>query len=340
MIFQNAELHNVSELTQAPDGTYIIHRFPLSVEKMLSEGGQRANRVSTGVELRFRMLGDSVKIHLICSDDKTTNARAYVYHGAILGGWYEYSKTIRGGEICELVIKRPENPIALRKITAAESLPYDCDLIRVVFDSAALRLLSIDGAHEPPRPGDTPRATYLAYGSSITHGSIGIGTPNFWTSQIATHFGVEILNRGLAGSCRLESEVAEEIATMGARGDWDFATLCMGINILKTPEDEATALVRHMISTVAGKNPEKHIFCISPFYSVADLNANPAPDRWRRVIEACVREYNSPYVHYVNGLSALDSPRGLSADLVHPSPIGVNSIARHLISEISKYISP
>ena len=339
MIFQNAELHNVSALTEAPDGTYIIHRFPLSVEKILSEGGQRANRVSTGVELRFRMLDDSVKIRLVGSDDKTATARAYIYHGSILGGWYEYSKAIRGGEICELVVNRPKHPDALRKITATESLPYKSDLIRVIFDSASLRLASIDGAHEPPHPGDTPPTTYLAYGSSITHGSIGIGTPNFWPSQIATHFGTDILNRGLAGSCRLEAEVAEEIAEMGARDEWHFATLCMGINILQTPETEATALVRRMISTVAGKNPDKHIFCISPFYSSADLNGDPAPDRWRRVIEECVREYNSPFVHYVNGLAALNSPRGLSADLVHPSPIGVNSIALHLISEISKYIS-
>ena len=338
MIFKNAELHNVAELTECADGTYETHRFPLRVERALTEGGKNANRVSTGVELRFRLNSDRAVIRLHTSPDEAQSSCAYVFHGSILGGWYEYKKYILCGEMQEIVVERAKNPEALRKMTEVSGLPFSSELVRLVFDNTHLHLHSIEGDVEPPRPTDTPKRTYLAYGSSITHGSIGISTPNYWTSQVATALGADLRNLGLAGSCRLEAEVADEIAAMGERGEWDFATLCMGINIMRIPESEAELLVRRMIRAVADRNPEKHIFCISPFYSVHDLNGAAEPAMWRRVIDSCVREYSSPYVHYVDGLRMLDGAWGLSADLVHPSHVGVNAIARGLLAEMSPHV--
>jgi hypothetical protein len=52
-----------------------------------------------------------------------------------------------------------------------------------------------------------------------------------------------------------------------------------------------------------------------------------------------VAEFDSPYVHYIDGSKILDGPWGLSGDLVHPSPLGVRAIADGLIKEFSKYIT-
>ena len=45
-----------------------------------------------------------------------------------------------------------------------------------------------------------------------------------------------------------------------------------------------------------------------------------------------VAEINLPNLHYINGLSLLSDARGLSGDLVHPSPDGANEIAKNLIN--------
>ena len=71
MIFQNIDFHNVSELTEKEDGGYTMHRFPVGVEEELSDQGKNANKVSTGVELRFRMISDNVRLIQTTSGSET-----------------------------------------------------------------------------------------------------------------------------------------------------------------------------------------------------------------------------------------------------------------------------
>ncbi len=55
------------------------------------------------------------------------------------------------------------------------------------------------GKVEPPRSGDLPEKTYLAYGSSITHGSLGLIQPDSYAFRIAQQLGTDYLNLGFAG---------------------------------------------------------------------------------------------------------------------------------------------
>ena len=65
MIFDNIEFHGVDELTDAGDGSYVLHRAPAALEEHLSEGGVNMNRGATGTELRFVINGGSARITLI-----------------------------------------------------------------------------------------------------------------------------------------------------------------------------------------------------------------------------------------------------------------------------------
>ena len=154
----------------------------------------------------------------------------------------------------------------------------------------------------------------------------------------AENLGVDLRNLGMAGSCRMEPEVAQHIAKMGRRGEWDVATLCMGINVLSWEPAKIEERVRYMIHTVADANPEKHIFCISPLYCGSDYKGESAAANWRTIIERLVAEYNSPYVHYVSGLALLGNARGLSGDRVHPSPLGVREIAQNLTAVMAAVV--
>ena len=337
MIFNNIEFHNVAELTKDPDGYYIMHRFPLSVEENM-EVGQNANKVSTGVELRFKLKSPTVKIKLKSETPDTLTTAFYLYRGSIIGKWDEYVKYIRGGEIKEFVINKHPEPGLLKEITKAHGYPFSEEVIRLVFNHSSIKFVGIDGELEPPSESEKPTLKYLAYGSSITHGSQSVGTPTSFVSRIASYFNADAFNKGLAGSARLESAVADEIAMMGKRGEWDFATLCLGINVANLDPDIFRSRVRYMLSTVTANNPEKPVFAISPIYSKDDMLGKTNLKVFRRVIGEEVERISSENLHYINGLELMGGAEGLSADLVHPSQDGVDGIAKRLIERINPYV--
>ena len=337
MIFKNIDFHNVSELTENENGSYTMHRFPLVVEEKL-ECGQMANTITTGVELRFKIKSGSVKIKLRNDGTAGTASTVYQYRGEILDSWQNFSFSVPGGEEFTREIGQHGEINLLNEVTKSASYPYSPEVIRLVFKSSAIRFVDVEGDVEPPSKNDVPYKTYLAYGSSITHGSQSYSNATNFVSQVASYFKVNALNKGLAGSARLEKAVADEIAEMGKRGEWDFATLCLGINVSNIPPEDFRERAEYMLKTVTEANPEKHIFAISPVFSRDDMIGKSNLSDFRQIMEELVWKINSPTVHYINGLSLLSGAGGLSADLVHPSPDGANEIAKNLINQIKPYV--
>ncbi len=342
MIFKNAEFFNVSDLT--PDtvhGGYVLHRLPTSLEGVMAGGGN-ANRDATGVEIRFVMRGDRVTLRLAAVPEPDNegqhfigNCRVSVYYGNMLGGWWDQEKDRHIGEdVTDLVICRPPEMETCRAISRAADFPYAADVVRVLLEPGHYRFFDIIGDIEPPKPEQLPGRRYVAYGSSITHGSLGLSTAWYYPTRVGEYFRAETRNLGFAGSCRLEPEVADALAAL----DFDVATLEVGINVLGMPEEEFDRRVRNLIATVAGAHPTAEIFCISPFYCHADWRGDRAPMAFRRIVARAVADYASPHVHEINGLSCLGSADGLSCDLVHPSPIGTDRIASALITQMKPYI--
>ena len=330
MIFQNIDFHNVAELTRDTDGSYIMHRFPLSVENEL-QGGQTANKVTTGVELRFKIKSGIAKITLKNAGEPFTATKIYQYRGSILDSWQNYSFSVSGGEEKTREISNHGENELLIKVTEAADYPFSPKVIRLVLNSTNLRFVKIEGDIEPPSPEDLPKKKYLAYGSSITHGSQCYAPATTFVSKVASHFKADALNKGLAGNCRLETAVADEIAEMGKRGEWDFCTLCLGINVSNIPAEDFRQKVRYMLERVVKSNPEKPIFAISPIYSRDDMVGKTNLSTFRTVVSEEVERVGCENLHYINGLLLLGGPEGLSGDLVHPSPDGAEIIANNLI---------
>jgi hypothetical protein len=91
--------------------------------------------------------------------------------------------------------------------------------IRIQFDGADILLQDIDPLDwklRPPRPKEKPALKWLAYGSSITNAD-EFGYPLVAAQLLPA----DVMNKGLSGSCHIESEIADWSASL----EFDFATL-------------------------------------------------------------------------------------------------------------------
>ena len=128
----------------------------------------------------------------------------------------------------------------------------------------------------------------------------------------------------------MEPAVVDYIAEEGEKGNCDVAVLELGINVLGWEEEQILKRVTNVLAQVAGRNPEKPVFVISPFYCHDDYEKQGRAALWRRLIEAVIRERKDPNVTYINGLDLLGDMSLISADEVHPNIYGVHGIAERL----------
>ncbi len=328
MIWKNVEFHNIGEIMHNDDGSISWKRIPNSVHENTELPDVVYN--STGVEIRFVLKGDSATIRM-CKNDKESQFCHifHVFRGGIQGSWqdHEIHKTV-SNEIEDFVITKPSNAAKLKKIDKMLGHGWDSEVVRVIFDRGRYRIYDIIGDVEPPKPNQTPSKTLLCYGSSITHGSNSLDRSHSWASVLAHNLNMDVINLGMAGSCRMEPAMADYIATMGVQDKWHICTLELGANVLTWDDELIEVRVKYIINTVAGQNAEKPIFVISPFYSCRD-DFDPKQDakRWRRNIKRIVSELNYSNVTYINGFDILDNVSYMSADEVHPNIYGCQRIA-------------
>ncbi len=339
MIYKNAEFFGCAEIYSDGEGVSWL-RVPSDVDEKLEGGNQsyRMCRGSTGVEIRFVMKSDEVKIKMQKFDPDDDSVTAFhVFHGGIQGSWDEHEKgKYVTSEPQEFVIKKAANLETLRKMAATYNDPWDPEVVRIIFDRGRYRVLGIEGDIEPPKPEQCPKKTLFCYGSSITHGSNALSASNNWVSVLARKLGMDARNLGFAGSCAMEPAIADYIASEGEQGKWDMAIMELGINVLGWDEEKIHERVRNIVTDVASRNPEKPIYVVSPFYCHADFNGNPAAKKWRDIMKVDVPALGFKNVTYIDGLDILNGAEYLSADEVHPNIYGVMEMTENFYKAINK----
>ena len=322
MIFQNIDFHNVEEIRQEEKG-YRLYRFPLAVAKKMDEGAERISCMSTGIELRFKIKGEAVDIWMQAEAAEEAQV-AYIYYGNFQGGWYSSSKVILE-EKTKLHFERIKNLEVIKKISDEQKLSFNPEVVRVVLPYGNCLFVGVDGEVEAPNKGDYPEKTYLAYGSSITHGSLALAAPYTYPFQIAQKLSCDYLNLGMAGSARLEEAFAKYIVN---RKDWDFLSVEMGINMIKS-FDEAAFEKRAERFLHILEEDDRPIFVTSIFGYQGELQTRA--QHFREIVQ----KYASEKFVFTDGLQLLDSPYYVSSDLVHPSLEGM----REITDKWSKIIS-
>ncbi|MDO4189326.1 MAG: SGNH/GDSL hydrolase family protein [Lachnospiraceae bacterium] len=326
MIYDKIDFHNVEELEETEKGLK-IWRLPKELREKLNDGIKNDTAsLCSGVELRFCLKGESAKIKLRV-EDNVEAATAFIYYGSFQGGWMSSQKQIRDDQVTEIIIEKSDRLSDLKRITKEQNLPFDPEVVRIVMPYNHCYYCGIEGDIETPLKSQYPEKTYLAYGSSITHGSLSLGTPHAYVFRISQMLKCDYINLGFAGTAQLEKEIAEYICN---RKDWDFASVELGVNMLDDQfscdffEERAKNFVEIM-----SKDPRK-VFATSIFgFSEVD---QAKADKFREI----AKKYSENKLIFTEGKEILDNPAYIAADLIHPSIEGAEQIASRWGSIIEK----
>lgn len=324
MIFQQIDFHNVADITPFEDG-WRLWRIPESVCRQCDPPLMGNGMFSTGMELRFRILGDAADIHLRALPS-AEGQMAYLYYGSIQGGWQHSSLPIREGRTV-LHIPKPGNMEQLQRITQAHDLPFSPEVCRLVLPYGMCIFLGVEGDVAPPCAADLPRRTQLAYGSSITHGSLALATPGTYAFRMVQSLKNDLLNLGCAGACRCERPMLEWLM---ARKDWHYATVELGINMMDLTDAEFERRID--LATGMFADDGRPVFATSIFSTMQD------GDKHRRFRDI-VYKYAAPRLtHFIDGLDLMDRPDFVAQDGVHPSLEGQLLIADRWTRHVAHHL--
>ena len=343
MKYQNVDLYGIAEARTVDyhDGL-LLQRVPEMVRVGLEEKTKKRILQIGGAEIRFVLKGGSVCITLSCADGEAT---AYTFFGPF-DAKLPVARIGKAPVIIEVAI--PE--IAARALSTLTesmvySLPFQPRVCRLVLFGGQVHLHGIEGEIRAPLPREVPDRAIIAYGTSITHGSVASAFHLTYIAQTAWHLRSNLINLGTGGSCFAEPAIADYIA---ARDDWDIAVLELSINMLAQgfSDEEFERRVKYFISQITAHHPTKPVFCISilPFWgdwcdvSVLLPNAVCTADCYRAVLEKVVAEVGAPNLHYVPGEDLLTDIRGLSRDLLHPADNAMIEVGRKLASRIDSIV--
>lgn len=327
MIYDDIEFHNVSELEEM-EGLpgRRIQRFPKRVRTILGfnehSRGRFASQRSSGCEIRFVTEGNIARVFLSAVEG---DADVLIYKGSF---FHSYRK-IKAGVINTVHLEEPAQFDTIER-EALEGRGFASGVWRIMMGNTACVVFhgidSMGYKIRPPRKDEIPKLSWLAYGSSITNGNGAIMFHNSYVQQASLRLGVDALCNGLGGSCLCEKEVADFIAE---RGDWDFATLELGVNMRwRLTGEEFEARVKYMLRRICEKHPDKPIAIITIFPNRAQylLDAtNLIYEREREFNEILHQLYSQlgyKNLYLIEGKEILNDFSGLTSDLLHPSDFG------------------
>ncbi len=323
MIAHDIEFHNVVEREQMSGLCgWRLRRSPASACRTMSPRGRWNSQMSCGVELRF--VTDAQEIRLFLSTLEG-DATVMVFQGDL---YHSSHYLAPGGPRC----------LHLKPSEAIADLPEA--LLQGRFSPKVWRVLlpglfpvfhhleTFGWDVRSPEENEKPSVRWLAYGSSITAGT-GATAPHLnYVQQTATHLGVDALNLGQGGACLCEPELAEHFAT---RGDWNFATLEIGVNMLASfSPTEFEQRAAYLAATLINPNPGKPVVLVTPFLNSHHLRSGEMMEKqnaFTQILKDTAANQGCPLL---DGCSLLQHVPGLGADGIHPFDSGMAEIARNL----------
>ena len=341
MLWENIMFHNVAELEPAPGGSgRALQRFPRKVREALGRGTQQRGRfmaqASTGCELRFVTSAEHIRITLSATVEA---GDILVYHG----DYFHSVHRLAPGVMHTLQLDKPGRLAAAGR----ETLPagrFSPDVWRIVisrnytaglgFQVVFHDLDTMGHPVRPPSPDDLPGRTWLAYGSSITHGSGAVLHHSSYVQQTARRLGADVWNKGIGGACFCEPEMADYLMTCG---DWEVATLELGVNMRGLfTADEFEARAAYLIEGMLRQHPNKPLILLTMFPNMDDIKQaevsemSAANKQFNERLRQIYRRLDHACLHLVDGHQLLPDLSGLTTDLIHPSDYGHTLIAERL----------
>lgn len=321
LVYENIEFHNVTQLEAAAGAPGLrMLRFPDALRRQVCAD---VADLARGVELRFfpdpaggRHGGAVYLLSRLCDGEATVF-------------WGEYQEPVPIA-----LPKGVVTPVSVEYPAALDDRPagrFPNRLCRVLINNRAW--VSFAGQENlnprPPAPEDKPARVLVGYGSSITHGGVARQNCFSYLPLAAKELGMDALNLGFSGACRLEAAMADYLADE-TEGDVYFLEL--GTNVL-TPEwaPEFPGRVEYLLSRVAAAHPDALVLATGP-YPVRCVEA--LRQEYVRVVEDAVARSGAKNLRFVHPDTLLDDVTTLSADSIHPTAYGHARMARNLAAAI------
>lgn len=341
MRHEDLEFHNIAELATVEgfEGRR-LQRVPESLRPQLNEGTAGVMLSPADCEIRFRIADghDSVTIRL-SSESSTT---VYAYYGPFQGQSFELDAEPR-----DLTIKPHKRIAQLMEVKGYPDAVYDPGLVRLCFGGPYPEPVFYHGHSDgvlPPQLGDVPEKTYLAYGTSITHGTGLAGAAISYPAHVAWRLGYDLTNFGASGCCLCEKALADYLAEQSS----DLVTLELSVNMLGTfTADEFRSRAGYLVKRIADSDPGRPVICITVLPHFRDIDDGFAsPDakstvgEFRQVLRDIVKDLARPNLTLIEGPDLLPDIGALSFDLIHPGARGMIQIGEELARRLAEIEVP
>ncbi len=326
-----ADVHNAAAFVPGEYGDGIC-RFPLAVRSQMERPD--ASDSWTGTEIRFVITeGKTATVRLYCPDtDTLMNRLCMLYLGDHQYGWtWLHCAQLQPG-MNEIPVTLPDNIGDLEQIAAAGDFPFFTQVVRLIMPGGKFELCAIDGAVRPPQREELPARCGVFYGSSITHGSLSQNMASCYVSLCARRLGVDVFNKGVAGSCHMEPALTDWL--LDTYPDADFLSVEVGTNCYSViPDEELQSRVQHLLERFSAAPGIRRLLVIDSFIW------GPAADGCRELVRRALSFCSDDRVAFVSGRELLPERRFYSADGVHPTIDGHIRIADGLVPALQQGIT-
>ncbi len=181
---------------------------------------------------------------------------------------------------------------------------------------------------------------YILYGSSISQGVGASDIVNSYAYLLSQNLKVDILNKGLSGSCLLEKETIDYLSSL----DTSCYILEIGCNVRGIMDkDEFQKRFNYLLNKIALDHLDKKIFIISmldvyehlykDFYEIPYHQKNLD---FIKIIKQEIKKINLKNIYLISSKDLIKDIKGISQDLLHPSNLGHYQMAYYLAKKIKK----
>ncbi|MBO5453691.1 MAG: hypothetical protein J6A69_06970 [Clostridia bacterium] len=336
MLKNKVMFFNAQEVVETKIG-YKIYRFDRETLSHINSNengsGNWIGRYSCGTEIRFYSDSNIVTVTLL---PEISDGNLCVYLGNYFVGRYE----LKAGEYKTLFLKRPE---MFDNINADffDGNTFDNHVWRLCPHNCLITLCDIDnttGVIRPPKKSEMPSKTMLAYGSSITHGSGALSNPYCYIENVGRLLGLNILNKGMGGSCFCEKEVVD----MLLKNDFDYAYLECGVNMyMRVEPEEFRKRFTYLVAEISKKTVPVFITTAYRFstYYFNDENKLNRINEYNQIIREVFDKYKKDNWKLLDGMKILNDTTYLTVDGIHPSTEGHFQMAYNIVREIKDIIN-
>lgn len=337
MIYGNVQLHNVAEIEYTQDKTgVVLQRFPREIREALKGRSAWIARSCSGCEIRFV---SSASVILL-----TLGASLKDFDITVYCGDFVYQRhTIKAGVKTTLRLLANETfSKAPKELLERECFAFSHNVWRIYIhdeDSSCIfyEAEALDGILRPPYSTEVPSTKLLCYGSSITHGCWAIDNSNSYIQHTAKLLKYDVENKGMAGACYCEKEMADFLAD----GDWNIGLFELGTNMFNFKTKDFKNRAEYFIKTINRHNPEKKIYIVTPFPTIGgsfspDAEKRQKFDDYTAFLIDTVMKTGNKNMRYIKGSDLVTEVNYLCYDLVHPSDYGHIRMAEKLAKIFKK----